>query len=81
MAKTGWINIERLGTRRSGKEGCVGPTGMGTKCEDLASYVDLHQRASIMEEVLNSQQARGTQPGHQSLPPQFWHNRLIMKKP
>lgn len=29
--------------------------GMGTKSEDLASYVDLHQRASIMEEVLNYQ--------------------------
>lgn len=38
-----------------GKKVAWGPTGMGTKREDLASYVDLHQRASIMEEVLNNQ--------------------------
>lgn len=41
-----------------------GPVGMGTKYEDLfASLVNVHQRASNMEEILNNQADRVTQPG------------------
>lgn len=52
-----------------GKKVMCGLMGMGTKCEDLASYVDIQQRASIMKEVLNNQAGRVTQPGQQSAIP------------
>lgn len=57
----------KIGEKEVWKRVVCGPVGMGTKYEDLfASLVNVHQRASITEEIFNNQADKVTWPSQQS---------------